>query len=113
MKIFPVPNDSNNKWVSQQEVSQIKFQGVDSLYVNNVLPLYFASMRQGKLNGDYIQADGLLESLKGYQNKYGASIIPSKKKIDAEIIYNKYNICLLYTSPSPRDSVVSRMPSSA
>ena len=92
LKIFPVPNDSNNKWVSQQEVSQIKFQGVDSLYVNNVLPLYFASMRQGKLNGDYTQADGLLESLKGYQNKYGASIIPSKKKIDAEIIYNKYNI---------------------
>ena len=92
LKIFPVPNDSNNKWVSQQEVSQIKFEGVDSLYVNNVLPLYFASMRQGKLNGDYTQADGLLESLKGYQNKYGASIIPSKKKIDAEIIYNKYNI---------------------
>ena len=92
LKIFPVPNDSNNKWVSQQEVSQIKFQGVDSLYVNNILPLYFASMRQGKLNGDYTQADGLLESLKGYQNKYGASIIPSKKKIDAEIIYNKYNI---------------------
>ena len=92
LKIFPVPNDTNNKWVSQQEVSQIKFQGVDSLYVNNVLPLYFASMRQGKLNGDYTQADGLLESLKGYQNKYGASIIPSKKKIDAEIIYNKYNI---------------------
>ena len=92
LKIFPVPNDSNNKWVSQQEVSQIKFQGVDSLYVNNVLPLYFASMRQGKLNGDYTQANGLLESLKGYQNKYGASIIPSKKKIDAEIIYNKYNI---------------------
>ena len=53
------------------EVSQIKFEGVDSLYVNNVLPLYFASMRQGKLNGDYTQADGLLESLKGYQNKYG------------------------------------------
>ena len=52
MKIFPVPDDSNNKWVSQQEVSQIKFQGVDSLYVNNVLPLYFASMRQGKLSGD-------------------------------------------------------------
>ena len=24
-----------------------------------------------------------------------------------------YNICLLYTSPSPRDSALSRMPSSA
>ena len=28
-------------------------------------------------------------------------------------IANKYNICLLYTSPSPRDLSSSRMPSSA
>ena len=26
---------------------------------------------------------------------------------------NAFKLCLLYTSPSPRDSVVSRMPSSA
>ena len=26
---------------------------------------------------------------------------------------SKYNYCLLYTSPSPRDATVSRMPSSA
>ena len=28
-------------------------------------------------------------------------------------ICDKYNTCLLYTSPSPRDTEVSRMPSSA
>ena len=28
-------------------------------------------------------------------------------------IFKKYNICLLYTSPSPRDKRQSRMPSSA
>ena len=27
--------------------------------------------------------------------------------------YNQSNICLLYTSPSPRDGLLSRMPSSA
>ena len=30
-----------------------------------------------------------------------------------EKYFNKYNNCLLYTSPSPRDSTLSRMPSSA
>ena len=37
--------------------------------------------------------------------------IPSEKKIlkDGDIL----NICLLYTSPSPRDATLSRMPSSA
>ena len=31
----------------------------------------------------------------------------------ANLMKNKHNICLLYTSPSPRDIPLSRMPSSA
>ena len=34
-------------------------------------------------------------------------------KLWAEQIFGWYYFCLLYTSPSPRDLVVSRMPSSA
>ena len=30
-----------------------------------------------------------------------------------ELVMNSYDICLLYTSPSPRDAESSRMPSSA
>ena len=30
-----------------------------------------------------------------------------------EIFADRYKICLLYTSPSPRDATLSRMPSSA
>ena len=29
------------------------------------------------------------------------------------IYFRKYKVCLLYTSPSPRDGLLSRMPSSA
>ena len=35
-----------------------------------------------------------------------------KKNIDSPLIELTYN-CLLYTSPSPRDGLLSRMPSSA
>ena len=92
LRVFPVPNDINNRWIAPQEVPETDFEGVDSLYVNNVLPLYFTSLRQGKTTQDYTQADQLLESLKGYQNKYGAEVIPSKKQIEAELLYNKYDI---------------------
>ncbi len=92
LRIFPVPNDENNRWISLPEVNEINLQGVDSLYVNNVIPLYFASLRQGKATQDYTQADQLLESLKGYQHKYGADVMPSEKQIEAEIQYNKYDI---------------------
>ena len=40
--------------------------------------------------------------------------ITNIKVTDAwENTQRRYNICLLYTSPSPRDRLVSRMPSSA
>ena len=45
MRIFPVPNDANNKWVSFPEVNEVEFNGADSLYVNNVLQLYFQTLR--------------------------------------------------------------------
>ena len=45
MRIFPVPNDYNNKWVSLPEVKDVNFNGADSLYVNNVLQLYFQTLR--------------------------------------------------------------------
>ena len=34
-------------------------------------------------------------------------------KICADVVVNNVNTCLLYTSPSPRDGLLSRMPSSA
>ena len=92
LRIFPVPNDENNRWVSPAEVNEIRFEGVDSLYVNNVLPLYLTSLRQGKATQDYTQADQLLESLKGYQKKYGAEVMPTEDQIKAELYYNKYDI---------------------
>ena len=39
-------------------------------------------------------------------------ILDSKLKINEKIIQDP-SICLLYTSPSPRDPKISRMPSSA
>ncbi|MBT3645685.1 MAG: cytochrome c biogenesis protein CcsA, partial [Cryomorphaceae bacterium] len=92
MRIFPIPNDVNNKWVSLPEVKDVNFSGADSLYVNNVLQLYFQTLRGSKSSGDYSQSLELLESIKGYQTKYGKDVMPSDSKISSEIIYNKADI---------------------
>ena len=39
-------------------------------------------------------------------------IFPVRKGVVIDVIRD-YNVCLLYTSPSPRDGLLSRMPSSA
>ena len=40
-------------------------------------------------------------------------IVPDHMAAEREVESERYNICLLYTSPSPRDRTRSRMPSSA
>ena len=40
-------------------------------------------------------------------------VIRRSKKYTAHDPDNQFNACLLYTSPSPRDRYISRMPSSA
>jgi cytochrome c-type biogenesis protein CcsB len=92
MRIFPIPNNENNKWVSYPELAEANFKGKDSLYVRNILPLYFQSLRLAQKDQDYKQADNLLESIYGFQKKFGNEVIPSKETVKAEITYNKYDI---------------------
>ncbi len=92
MRFFPVPNEENNNWVSYPELAEAGFTGKDSLYVRNILPLYFQSLRLAQQDKDYSQAENLLESIHGFQKKFGAQVLPSEQKIKAEILYNNYDI---------------------
>ncbi len=92
LRIFPIPGDPSNKWVSYPELNEVSFKGKDSLYVQNILPLYFNALRLARKDGDYSQAENLMQSLEGFQKKFGGAVIPSDDKIEAEILYNQYDI---------------------
>ena len=54
---------------------------------------------------------GAFKALSGLNKVSGtASLL---KKLDFKAIAGTFSSCLLYTSPSPRDGLLSRMPSSA
>ena len=93
LKIFPVPYDANDKWIAPNESKEYYFEEFkDSLFINNIIPLYLRSLDSGIATKNYADANQLLESIKGYQIKYASDIIPSDEKIHAEIMYNKYDI---------------------
>ena len=56
-------------------------------------------------------------SINNYKSFLGNVVKKWEDEIDSlsssKIIISKLRICLLYTSPSPRDGLLSRMPSSA
>ena len=92
LKIFPIPGDSNNKWLSYPELEQAQFKGMDSLYAKNILPLYFDSLRNARKTGDYSRAEEFLESITGFQKRYGSEVLLSEKKVNTEILYNKVDL---------------------
>jgi cytochrome c-type biogenesis protein CcsB len=95
IKIFPLLNDENNKWISAVEYRGGQYQVTDSLYANfikNALPYYLVTLRKAKQSGDYAEADKLLAAFKQNQKNHGNEVMPSEKKIKTEVVYNKLNI---------------------
>jgi len=92
LRIFPIPNDDNNTWVSFPELEFAGIQGADSLFTRNIMPLYFRALREARVSGDYSQADEYLENITSYQKRYGSSIMPTENRIKAEILYNQIDI---------------------
>jgi len=92
LKIFPIPDDANNKWISYLELHQSGMKGSDSTFTKNILPLYMASLDSASVSKNYTNADFYLKSMENYQKKFGSKVRPSEEKIQAEISYNKYDI---------------------
>ncbi|MBT8376480.1 MAG: cytochrome c biogenesis protein CcsA, partial [Bacteroidia bacterium] len=97
LKLFPLPEDENNKWISSLEFREGNYRDVikDSLYanfINNGFNAYLVTLNNAKQTGDFSRAENLLEGITKTQRKYGADVMLSQDKINAEILYNKYDI---------------------
>ena len=92
LKIFPIPGDRNNKWISFLELNEAGLQGMEATYTKSVLPLYFGSLANASDSKDFKTADELLESISGFQRRFGSKVKPSDEKITSEVLYNKYDV---------------------
>jgi cytochrome c-type biogenesis protein CcsB len=90
LKVFPIPNDPNNKWVSYLEVNEPTGTALDT--IKNVLPFYLNAVNKATQSNDYTFPNSLLIGLTKYQKLYGSKVMLSEKKIESEILYNKYDI---------------------
>ena len=92
LKIFPIPGDKNNKWVSYPELGEANIKGMDSTFTKQIIPIYLASLANSTETNNYKEANFYLDGIQKYQRRYGAKVIPSEDKISSEIFYNKVNI---------------------
>ena len=89
-RFFPLPNDSNDTWLTCTQ--SVKFLGNDSLFVSNIIPMYFKAVEEGFSTGNWSTADTIISYIQKFQLRYGSNVLPPKTKIDLEITYNKLSV---------------------
>lgn len=95
LKLFPLPDDENNTWVSSVNYAKGNLKIKDTLYSNFIktgFTAYLGALQQAKKDNNYAQADKLLNAIKKTQKTIGAEVMISDDKIKTEILYNQYDI---------------------
>jgi hypothetical protein len=55
------------------------------LYIQKCIALVF-SLNNASLSNDYNNADDLVESIHGFQKKFGSEVMPTERKITMETV---------------------------
>jgi len=91
MRIFPKPNDANNKWFAPMDALE-KFSKEDAARVQMSISAYFIMVSKALKDGNWSNADLALRGIKKYQHTYGADVVPSDRHIEMELWYNKLGL---------------------
>jgi cytochrome c-type biogenesis protein CcsB len=86
LTIFPVPGHENHKWVSVNQLNEMEEK--HAVFARSTISSYLGAVSRN----DWATANQLLQNLKNNQQEYGSHIIPSKSKIQLEILYNNLNV---------------------
>ena len=91
LNIFPSKTDSASRWFSPVN-NPGHFTGQDSVVVRHIFSMYVQSLQKGIDEGDFTQADEILNGIKEFQRSQAGIELPSDKKLRAEITFFKSNI---------------------
>ena len=89
-RLFPLAGDPDNSWLSYKQ--HASFSANDSLFVANIIPMYFKAVETALEDNNWTSADSIVNYISRFQNRYGTEVMPKKYKINLEIIYNNVQI---------------------
>lgn len=86
-KIYPLADDPSNAWYNPLKAID-KFTGKAKRAVE--------SMTRGMIDAivaeKWVEAERMIEQIRNYQYRYGAALIPSQSRVDAEFFYNTLHL---------------------
>lgn len=91
LKIFPI-KDKSTKWGSPTEAIKYADSKEDSLYLANIMSMIIESAQHPSSSNSTIETDKLISSIVDYQKKFAGYNLPSERKVNLEVFYNKAKI---------------------
>ncbi len=91
LRIFPVPEDPNNKWASLPDI-RTKPDPNLVVYATTKMQQYVDALLAASESGDYSKADEVLAALKANQKELSPEIYLSDAKITLEIFYVNFRL---------------------
>jgi hypothetical protein len=91
LRVLPVPGDNSHTWYSYRNIAG-KVNSPDSVFLNNVIPLYIQDVHESLQTGNWKGPDDILKAITNYQTRLSASFLPSSRKISTEIFLNESDI---------------------
>ncbi len=92
LRTFPVPNDPNNHWESPADRRHQHQGDAKGSYAKQFYATYIPSLQTALHENNWDLSNRLLDELTQYQLKFGAAVLPSDTKVNAEILLNKLNV---------------------
>ena len=88
LKIYPVPGDLANTWISPADVRESNSNSQEIMKMDKIFVDYMQSFQ----HDHNVDPTGQILKIKEFQQKYGAAIYPSDSKISAELLFNSLDI---------------------
>lgn len=91
LKLFPHQSEKGLQWFSPTEELPEKMPDDERNLIRNTFSLLYGSIQ----NENSGQVNEIIQKLKNYQQQQGSTFIPSRQKVKAELIYNRFDFTTL------------------
>ncbi len=92
LKIFPAPGSPDSTaWYYADKAARLTQGENNSAFLSNILHAYYNEIANANQTNDYTSANKYLKGIAKFQRENAGYELPSSRKVQIEILYNKYN----------------------
>ena len=92
LKMFPIPNDPANTWVSPADIREMKMPETSVLQSFENFASYVQDVQKGQGTSNTAETGKWLNTITATQMQYSSQVMPSPSRVSAELLLNSLDV---------------------